>query len=298
MTLPRLGFLGIGLMGEAMVRRLLDRGHAVTVWNLEPERLDLVVPHGAVAAASPAGVARASDIVMSCVLHAEAVEAILFGPQGVASVGAGGPAKLLIDSSTIPAEFARDAAARLRAATGMGFVDAPISGGPAGARAGSLAIMAGGAAEDFAAAEPVLRALGANLTHIGPVGSGQTVKMLNQAIVGTGFVLLAEVLAMAEAAGLDATIVPRALAGGMADSTMLQRIWPLMQQRRFDPPLGYGRQLRKDMRLVDAMLRGLGLELPVVRTGIAQVEGYVSAGNEMADIVSLIRLYRPDTPSM
>ncbi|MGC3974928.1 MAG: NAD(P)-binding domain-containing protein [Nitrospira sp.] len=85
MTLPRLGFLGIGLMGEAMVRRLLDSGHAVTVWNLEPERLDLVVPHGAVAAASPADVARASDIVMSCVLHAEAVEAILFGPQGVAA---------------------------------------------------------------------------------------------------------------------------------------------------------------------------------------------------------------------
>ncbi len=294
MTLPRLGFLGIGLMGEAMVRRLLDRGYAVTVWNLEPERLDLVVPHGAVAAASPADVARASDIVMSCVLHAEAVGAVLFGPQGVASVGTGGPARLQIDSSTIPADFAREAAERLRAATGMGFVDAPISGGPAGARSGSLAIMAGGSAEDFAAAEPVLRELGANLTHIGPVGSGQTVKMLNQAIVGTGFVLLAEVLAMAEAAGLDAAIVPKALAGGMADSTMLQRIWPLMQQRRFDPPLGYGRQLRKDMRLVDAMLRGLELDLPVVRTGIAQVEDYVSAGNEMADIVSLIRLYRSD----
>lgn len=298
MTRARLGFLGIGLMGEAMVRRLLDRGYAVTVWNLEPERLDLVVPHGAVAAASPADVARASDIVMSCVLHAEAVEAVLFGPRGVASVGPSGSAKLLIDSSTIPAGFAREAAGRLKAATGMGFVDAPISGGPSGARAGSLAIMAGGSAEDFAVAEPVLRELGANLTHIGPVGSGQTVKMLNQAIVGTGFVLLAEVLAMAESAGLDPAIVPKALAGGMADSTMLQRIWPLMQQRRFDPPLGYGRQLRKDMRLVDAMLRGLELDLPVVRTGIAQVEGYVSAGNEMADIVSLIRLYRPDTPSM
>jgi len=296
MTRPRLGFLGIGLMGEAMVLRLLERGYPVTVWNLEPERLDLVVPHGAVAAPSPAAVAAASDIVVSCVLNAEAVENVLFGKQGVADVGMGGPAKLLIDCSTLPPEAARDFAARLRAATGMGFVDAPLSGGTKGARAGTLAVFAGGSAEDVAVASPVLHELGANVTHVGGIGAGQSMKMLNQAFVCTGFVLVAEVLAMAEKAGLDAAQVPQALAGGMADSTLLRQIWPLMQKRRFDPPIGYGRQLRKDARLVQAFTQALGLDLPVVATGTGQVETYVSDGNEMADIASIIRLYRPDPP--
>jgi 3-hydroxyisobutyrate dehydrogenase len=293
-TRPRLGFLGIGLMGEAMARRLLDRGWTVTAWNLEPERLGLVVPHGAVAAASPAAVAAASDIVLCCVLHAEAVENCLFGPEGVAMAGGACAGKLVVDCSTVPPGAARALASRLRAEAGMGFVDAPVSGGPPAARAGTLAVMAGGTAEDFAAAEPVLRDLGTNVTRLGEVGAGQTAKMLNQAIVGTGFVLMAEALAMAEAAGLDAAAVPAALAGGFADSALLRRIWPLMQRRAFDPPLGYARQLLKDMHAVEDFAGGLGLDLPVVRAAAAQVDAYVARGNETADSVSVIRLYRDD----
>jgi 3-hydroxyisobutyrate dehydrogenase len=289
----RIGFLGIGLMGEAMVRRLLERGHAVTAWNLEPERLALVVPHGAFAAASPAAVLAESDIVVSCVLHAAAVENCLFGPGGLATAGAA-PGKLLIDCSTIPPEAARALAARLREATGMGFVDAPVSGGPPAARAGTLTIMAGGAATDFAAAEPILRELGSNVTRLGEVGAGQAAKMLNQAIVGAGFVLMAEALAMAEAAGLDAAALPAALAGGFADSALLQRIWPLMQRRAFDPPLGYARQLQKDMHAVEEFARGLGLDLPVVAAATGRFDAYVDQGHAMADSVSVIRLYRPD----
>ncbi|MBW8270496.1 NAD(P)-dependent oxidoreductase [Caldovatus aquaticus] len=295
MTRPRLGFLGIGLMGEAMVRRLRERGWPVTAWNLEPERLALVVPCGAVAAPSPAAVVAASDIVLSCVLHAEAVANCLFGPQGVASAGPAACAgKLHIDLSTIEPAAARDFAERLRREAGMRFVDAPVSGGPPGARAGTLTIMAGGAPEDFAAAEPVLRELGANVTHMGPVGAGQTAKVINQAIVGTGFVLMAEALALAEAAGIDAAALPACLAGGFADSALLQKIYPRMQARAFDPPIGYARQLLKDMKAVQAFAHGLGLTLPVVEQALARFADYVAQGNAMADAVSVVRLYRPD----
>ena len=292
---PRLGFLGIGLMGEAMVRRLLDRSWTVTAWNLEPERLGLVVPHGAATAGSPAEVAAASDVVVSCVLHAEAVENCFFGPQGVAGAGRAACAgKLAIDCSTIPPEAARATAARLRAEAGMGFVDAPVSGGPPAAREGTLTVMAGGEATDFAAAEAVLRDLGANVTRVGGVGAGQAAKMLNQAIVCTGFVVMAEALAMAEAAGLDAAAVPAALAGGLADGALLRKIWPPMQRRAFDPPLGYARQLLKDMRAVEAFAGGLGLDLPVVRAAAERVDAYVAQGHAMDDSVSIIRLYQDD----
>ena len=125
---PRLGFVGIGLMGEAMIRRLLDCGWGVTVWNLEPERLQTVVPHGAVAASSPAAVAAASDIVLMCVLHTEAVEVCTFGENGIAS--AAQPPRLVIDMSTIDPEATRNFAAKLHKFSGTGWIDAPISGGP------------------------------------------------------------------------------------------------------------------------------------------------------------------------
>jgi 3-hydroxyisobutyrate dehydrogenase len=292
--MARIGFLGIGLMGEAMVRRLLERGHRITAWNLEPERLGLVVPHGAVAAPSPAAVAAASDIVVTCVLHAEAVANCLFGPAGLATAGPACAGKLLIDCSTIPPEAARGFAARLRAEAAMGFVDAPVSGGPPAARAGTLTVMAGGTEADFAAAGPVLHDLGSNVTRLGLVGSGQAAKMVNQAIVGAGFVLMAEALAMAEAAGLDAAAVPAALAGGLADGALLQRIWPLMQRRAFDPPLGYARQLQKDLHALGDFSGSLDLDLPLVRAATQRFDSYVAQGNALADSVSVIRLYRAD----
>ena len=290
----RIGFIGIGIMGEAMVRRLMERGHGpVTVWNLEPERLATVVPHGAVAAASPAAVAAASDVVMTCVLHTEAVRNVVFGPEGIA----GAPdlsGRLLIDLSTAEPEATRQMAARLQAETGMGWVDAPVSGGPQAARAGILAVMAGGAEADIARALPLLRDLAANVTRMGPVGAGQTTKVINQAIVGTGFVLMAEALALAEAAGIDAAALPGCLAGGFADSELLRRIWPQMQQRHFEPPAGYARQLLKDMKAVQAFAEGLGAELPVVAAAAARYAQFVAQGNEMADSAAILRLYRPD----
>jgi 3-hydroxyisobutyrate dehydrogenase len=290
---PRIGFIGIGIMGEAMVLRLLERGRPVTVWNLEPERLDRVVPHGAVAAATPAAVAAASDVVILCVLHTEAVARCVFGPDGIASAG---PAagKVLLDHSTAEPAATREMAARLRADTGMGWVDAPVSGGPQAARAGTLTIMMGGDPGEIAALGPVLRDLGTNVTRMGPVGAGQTTKVLNQAIVGTGFVLMAEALAMAEAAGLDAAALPAGLAGGHADGSLLQKIYAQMQRRDFEPPTSYARQLLKDLKAVKAFAHDLDLELPLVEAAAARFADYVARGNEMVDSASVIRLYRPD----
>src|SRR4030088_1646511 len=139
---PRLGFIGLGLMGTAMSLRLLEKGWAVNVWNLEPERMGPVVEAGAVAEASPAEVTRDSDIVLMCVLHTQAVEQCVFGRDGIAVTASAG--KILIDHSTIDPTRSRQFAERLHAQTGMKWIDAPVSGGPNAARLGALTVIAGG----------------------------------------------------------------------------------------------------------------------------------------------------------
>jgi 3-hydroxyisobutyrate dehydrogenase len=289
---PKLGFIGIGLMGEAMTRRLLDRGYDVTAWNLEPERLDTVVPHGARAAASPAAVTAASDVILMCVLHTAAVEACAFGPEGIANSAR--PDKILVDLSTADPAATREFAARLKRDTGMGWVDAPVSGGPAAARDGTMTVMAGGVPEDIARIRPVMSDMAANFTHMGPSGAGQTTKMINQAIVGTGYVLMAEALVLAERAGIDAALLPQCLAGGHADSNLLRKLYPQMQARDFEPPRAYARQLLKDMKAVKEFAHGLDLTLPVVESAAERYADYVAQGNEMADSASVVRLYDPE----
>jgi 3-hydroxyisobutyrate dehydrogenase len=285
--LPRLGFLGLGIMGKEMVLRLLERGFPVTVWNLEPERVPLVTGSGAVPAASPKAVAEACEILCLCVLNAAAVEQCCFGADGVAQVP--GRGRLVVDFSTVNPDDTRRIAARM-AEAGWRWVDAPVSGGPGPARLGRLTVMVGGEAADVERARPVLEALAANLTHLGPLGLGQTAKIANQAIVGVGYVLMAEVLALVEAAGLDPTVLPGALAGGMADSTILRRIFTQQAARDFDPPKGYARQLDKDLVNVRRFARALGLELPIVEAAVERYHGFAQA-QPMADGASVSRLY-------
>jgi 3-hydroxyisobutyrate dehydrogenase len=292
-----LGFVGLGLMGTEMTRRLLEKGWGVTVWNLEPERVPPLVAAGAVAAESPAAVARASDVVLLCVLHTPAVEACVFGPDGVAEGAA--MDKILVDHSTADPARTAEMARRLRHETGMGWVDAPVSGGTVAAREGTMTVMAGGDAADVEAVRPLMADLAANFTHMGPAGAGQTAKMLNQAIVGATYVLMAEVLAMAEAAGIDAGRLPQCLAGGHADGTLLQQLYPRMQARDFTPPRAYARQLLKDVHAVGDFAAGLGLDLPLVRAAIRQHEAHVTPENAMVDPAAIIRLYekkKPDRP--
>lgn len=284
------GLVGTGLMGGAMARRLLARAWRVTAWNREAEALPPLVARGAAAANSPAAVASAASVVLLCVLDTAAVEACVFGPRGLAAGFR--PGSVLVDLSTIDPAATRGMAARLRRDTGTGWVDAPVSGGPAASEAGTLAIMAGGSDADLRAVAPVLAELG-RTTRMGPVGAGQTAKLVNQALVGTGFVLMAEALAMAEAAGIDAARLPTCLAGGMADSRLLAEVFPAMQRRAFEPRMGHASQLGKDMRAVAEFAASLGLDLPVVRAVAERYAAFLAAGHGGRDSREIGRMYAP-----
>lgn len=286
----KIGFVGIGIMGAPMVRRLMAQGWQVSVWNLEPERYAQVP--GATVLESPAAVRAASDIVITCVLNADAVEQCCFGPQGLARAQLG--ADLLIDCSTVNPDDTLKLAQCLKQEAGMSWVDAPISGGPAAAADGQLTIMAGGDETHIARAGAVLRDLASNFTHIGALGAGQTAKIINQAIVGVGYVLMGETLALAEAAGIDAARLPAALAGGMADSTVLKRIYPQQQARDYEPPRGYARQLDKDLKNVMAFVKARGLALPLVTEAAARYHEF-ARGNPMVDSAAVARLYEKQT---
>jgi len=285
-THPRIGFVGIGIMGAPMVRRLLSKGWQVCVWNLEPERYGEVP--GATVLDSPAAVRAASDIVIFCVLHGDAVEQCCFGAHGLVQAKSG--ASLLIDTSTINPDRTLALAERLKREAGMAWVDAPISGGPLAAGEGQLTIMMGGEAGDVARIGAVLADLSANLTHIGPLGAGQTAKIINQAIVGVGYVLMAEALALAEAAGIDAARLPAALAGGMADSTVLKRIYPQQAARDYEPPRGYARQLDKDLINVMHFVEEHGLDLPLIARAASRYHDFAH-DRPMQDSAAVARLY-------
>jgi 3-hydroxyisobutyrate dehydrogenase len=247
-----------------------------------------IVAAGAVAAPSPAAVAAASDVVLLCVLDTAAVEACVFGTEGIAR-GASRDS-ILVDLSTADPDATRTMAQRLARDAGMAWIDAPVSGGPPAARDGSLTVMAGGDAAPLATVATVMADLAANLTHVGGVGAGQTAKLINQAIVGTGYVVMAEALALAEVAGIDAAKLPDCLAGGHADSALLRRVYPQMQARAYDPPRGYARQLAKDLVAVRDFSRALGLTLPVVEQAVARYTAYAE-DHPLADSASVARLY-------
>jgi 3-hydroxyisobutyrate dehydrogenase len=291
MTNPHIGFIGIGLMGEAMVRRLLAQGYAVTVWNREPERLATVLPYGALEAASPQAVATACDIVFLCVLGDEAVHQCVLGKDGVLAAPTRRAHSLVDCSTTSPA--ATRSIAEQAAAHKLDWIDAPISGGPPAALTGQLTIMAGGEEHAFKRVSHVLHALASNITHMGPCGAGQTTKAINQAIVGAGFALMTEAVMLAEAAGIDAKRLPEALAGGLADGALLQRIFPAIAARNFDPPLGYAPQLSKDLDATRDMAQALGCTLPLVEKAAERFAQYVAQSDAHADSRSLI-LYKQD----
>lgn len=223
---PRIGFCGIGRMGEPMTRRLLAAGHEVAVWNRSSAKLDSLAAAGAVAKATPQALGESVDIALLCLGDGKAVEDVVFGAHGLAQAAT--PPACLIDHSTLSPALTRALAGRWTAATGGVWIDAPVSGGTDGAAAGKLAIMAGGPVDTIGAVTPVLRAYAARVTRMGEVGAGQTTKLANQAIVATTLAGLAEAFVLAKRSGIDTAALPSALQGGWADSVLLQTLWPRM----------------------------------------------------------------------
>lgn len=257
----KLGYLGLGMMGFPMARRLINAGYHVTVWNRSAGKAAALEKAGAKLKAHPGEVAGAASILFMCVTDAAAVEEVVFGGAGLAEVPGAG--KLVVDFSSIHPDAARDIAARLRAMNGMGWVDAPVSGGTKGAEEGTLAVMAGGDAADVERVRPYVLAMARRLTHMGPTGAGQTTKLCNQVIVGCAMAVLAEATRLAVNAGIDAGRLPEALTGGFADSIPLQLFVPRMVQGIHSPPFGHIATMLKDLDTVADVARKTSSPVPM-----------------------------------
>jgi len=289
-TLPSLGFAGIGLMGLPMCRRLLAAGYPLTVWNRNPAKCATLVEAGARQVTSPAELCGHADIVMLCLADTAVVREVVFGEGGI--VEGAKTAQLLVDFSSLEPTATREMAAQLAQRTGMGWLDAPVSGGVVGAEAGSLAIMVGGAAADLERVRPVLLSLGQRVTHMGDVGAGQVTKACNQMIVACNALVIAEVVALAEQAGVDASLLAEALAGGFADSKPLQILAPQMAESRFEPIKWHVRTLLKDLDTAVKFSREQGSATPLSGLAAQLMRLHGAQGYLAQDPATLVQMYR------
>ena len=283
--MERIGFVGLGTMGAAMAANVVRAGGAVTVWNRTPGRADALRELGAQAAESPAAVAAKSNVVVICVSDTPDVDAVLFGPNGIQQ-GAR-PGLLVIDCSTISPKATREFGLRL-AEGGVAMVDAPVSGGSEGARLATLTMFVGGDEAAVARAMPVLRTMGRTVTHIGPLGSGQAAKAVNQVIICGAYLGVAEGIVLGMRAGLDPTQLVAALSGGAAQSwTLANRSGRMIED---DYPLGFRLALhRKDLGIALEMARGLDLDLPLATLTAALEDGLMANGHGDEDVSVLAR---------
>lgn len=254
----RLGFIGLGIMGSGMVANLLRAGFDVTVWNRTASRMEPLLQLGASPAASPADVTERSDIVFICVGGTPDVETVVLGQHGV--LAAARPGQLIIDHSTISPQATKEMGAAL-AEKGALMLDAPISGGSEGAKNGTLSIMIGGDEAQLERARPYLDVMGRTITHVGDLGAGQMVKLVNQILVVTTMQGIAEALVFAEAGGLDLDKTLAAVSGGAAASWALTNRAPQMTARDWRPGFTIDWQT-KDVRLVLEAADQLGVALP------------------------------------
>ena len=253
----RVGFIGLGIMGRGMAHNLLKAGFAVRVWNRTASRAEGLVAAGAEAGSSPADVAAQSDIIVICVSDTPDVEDVVLGEQGV--IEGAQPGSVVIDCSTISPHVTRDIAAKL-AEKDVHMLDAPISGGSEGAAKGTLSIMIGGEAEQFERALPVFRAMGKTITHVGPTGAGQTVKLVNQVLVVGNALATCEALLLAQAGGLDLQKTFDAVSQGAGGSWFFTNRGPQMMARDWRPGFTLALQ-QKDLRLVLDAADELGVPL-------------------------------------
>jgi 3-hydroxyisobutyrate dehydrogenase len=284
---PTLGFIGIGLMGKPMVLRLLNAGFNVHVWNRSPEKLIPVINAGAIACTSIAELVKASKIILLCLADTMAVESVIY--NGILENGAKN--QLLIDLSSIHPENTRRLASVLYEKCGIGWVDAPVSGGVEGAEHGRLAIMAGGSVENINIARVVLAPLYKQLTHMGGLGSGQVTKICNQMIVSCNVLVIAEMIALAKQAGVAAEKIPEALSGGFADSRPLQIVGPEMAAATFEPVKWRIKTLLKDLNMAVDLSNKQGSAIPMSGLAAQLMQLHGSHGYLEHDPSTLIKIF-------
>ncbi|MFL6675221.1 MAG: 2-hydroxy-3-oxopropionate reductase [Massilia sp.] len=275
--MAKIGFIGLGIMGHPMARNLQNGGHQLFVQTRHKVPADLAEA-GATLCGSSAEVARAADVIILMVPDTPHVEEALFGADGIAAGLTAG--KLVIDMSSISPIATKDFASRINA-LGCDYLDAPVSGGEVGAKAGSLTIMVGGPQRAFDAARPLFELMGKNLTLVGSNGDGQTTKVANQIIVALNIQAVSEALLFASKAGADPAKVREALMGGFAASRILEVHGERMIKRTFQP--GFRIELhQKDLNLALQGAKSLGVTLP--NTAIAQQMMQACAAHDMAGL--------------
>jgi 3-hydroxyisobutyrate dehydrogenase-like beta-hydroxyacid dehydrogenase len=299
---PPVAFLGLGALGTPMAANLLAAGVPLTVHNRTRERETPLVMAGAHGAESAAEAVSNTRVVMLCLSDGPVVEEVLFGPRGVVVGWAAGhddptraiqapktPKPLVIDFSTIEPSRTRSLAERL-AARGIDWLDAPVTGGTEGARAGTLSVLVGGAAETLERARPLLEMVGGTITHFGPAGAGQQAKAINQILVAGSYAAVAEAMALGQRLGLPMDDLRRALAPGAAGSWALNHRAAGMVAGQF--PLGFRLALhRKDLAIALAAAAEAGLELPVCRTVAAMEDALMASGHGDEDVSALARWF-------
>jgi 3-hydroxyisobutyrate dehydrogenase-like beta-hydroxyacid dehydrogenase len=256
--MAEVSIIGLGAMGAPMARRLLNAGHAVSVYARRPAAMSPLVALGAASAASPANAASRSDVTITMVIDTRAVEEVILGARGV--IEGARPGSVVIDHSTIDPDGARRIAFALRG-RGIDMLDAPVSGGASVVEAGLLTIMAGGDEAVLERVRPILECYGTTVVHIGPSGAGQVAKACNQICTIVNTLGAAEAMLMAERAGLDPMKVKGVLMTGFAASRMLDMQAPKMIARNFEGKVE-SRLHYKDIHIVLAMAQALGVELP------------------------------------
>ena len=282
----KVGFVGLGIMGRPMALNLLKQGHEVIVWARRAESMQPLMSAGAKTAASPAELARVVEVVISVVADSPDVREIMLGDQGVAKGARAG--LIAVDMSTISPIAAREIAADLKA-LGIDFIDAPVSGGEVGAIAGTLSIMAGGAAEAFARTKPLFECMGKSIVHMGDSGAGQAAKAANQIITGVNVLTIAEAFSFARKNGVDLTKLMEALMGGSAYSKTLEIHGQKMLDRNFKP--GFKSWMRqKDMNIVMQTAHKLGVYLPVTAATAQMFNAVVASKLGEEDQIAVLKL--------
>ena len=279
-TRAAIGFIGLGIMGHGMAANLLRAGFPLTIWNRTRSRMDELMAAGARAGESPADVARHSEIIITCVSDTPDVRAVILGDAGVIHGARAG--SLIIDMSTISPQATREIAAALAEAD-LHMLDAPISGGSEGAVNGTLSIMVGGEAAQVERARPAFEVMGKTVTHVGEIGAGQTVKIVNQILVVGNMLAASEAMLMAQAGGLDLRKALQAVEAGAAGSWMLSNRAPQVFARDFRPGFTIDLQ-QKDLRLALEAAEQLGV--PLLATSLIhqlyktlQLQGLGGEGN-------------------
>ncbi len=281
---PRVGFIGLGKMGRPMAVNLLRAGFPLIVHNRSRGVVEELAEQGAVAASSPGEIAAGSDIVLTCLPDPPAVEEVYLGTGGL--VDSARAEQIFVDTSTVSLRTTRGLAAALPV-RGAHFLDAPVSGGVDGAEAASLTIMVGGDAETFERARPVLAALGQRLHHVGPAGSGTVVKLVNQLLVGINVAGVAEAMVLGVKAGADPRAMLDVLSTSYGGSRMLERVVPLMLERRFDggTPVDL---IRKDLGLIAELAADLGVPIAGGETARHVFDAASAADCVMRDMAAVV----------